>query len=492
MGLVNRVLPDGELEDFVRSYAAMIGENAPLSLAAAKGIIAEVTKAVRRDRPRPLRGAGAALLRQRGLHRGPPRLHGEAQAGVPRQLTGPCPTRRATSPRIRRSALPITGSPDFLIDTVELAFELGEDSTTVKARLALRRNPAATERAAPLRLDGEELELVSLALDGETLGENRYRRDAESLVIAERAGPLHARHRDPHRAAEQHALERPLQVRRQFLHPVRARGIPPHHLFHRPARRDGALHHDRSPPTRRAIRCCCRTAIRSASGESAGRAALGALGRSASRSPPISSRSSPAMLVAHRDSFTTRSGKTVPLAIWVRAATRTNARHAMASLKAAMKWDEDDVRPRIRSRRLQHRRRQRLQHGRDGEQGPQHLQHEIRAGQARDRDRHRLPGHRIGHRTRVFPQLDRRPRHLPRLVPALAQGRAHRLPRPGILGRPGQPRRCAASATCAACARRSSPRMRGRSPIRCSPPPTSRSTISTPRPSTTRAPSWCA
>jgi enoyl-CoA hydratase len=44
MGLLNRVLPDGELEDFVRSYCAMIAENAPLSLTAAKGIITELTK----------------------------------------------------------------------------------------------------------------------------------------------------------------------------------------------------------------------------------------------------------------------------------------------------------------------------------------------------------------------------------------------------------------------------------------------------------------
>ena len=44
MGLLNRVLPDGELEDFVRSYCTMMAENAPLSLAAAKQIIAEVTK----------------------------------------------------------------------------------------------------------------------------------------------------------------------------------------------------------------------------------------------------------------------------------------------------------------------------------------------------------------------------------------------------------------------------------------------------------------
>ncbi|HUK61275.1 MAG TPA: enoyl-CoA hydratase [Stellaceae bacterium] len=44
MGLVNRVLPDGELEGFVRSYCAMIAENAPLSLKAAKGIVTELTK----------------------------------------------------------------------------------------------------------------------------------------------------------------------------------------------------------------------------------------------------------------------------------------------------------------------------------------------------------------------------------------------------------------------------------------------------------------
>ena len=41
------------------------------------------------------------------------------------------------------------------------------------------------------------------------------------------------------------------------------------------------------------------------------------------------------------------------------------------------------VRPRIRPRHLHDRRRVRLQHGRDGEQGPQRLQRQIRAGLAR-------------------------------------------------------------------------------------------------------------
>jgi enoyl-CoA hydratase/carnithine racemase len=44
MGLVNRILPEGELDAFTRSYCAMIGENAPLTLAAVKGVIAELGK----------------------------------------------------------------------------------------------------------------------------------------------------------------------------------------------------------------------------------------------------------------------------------------------------------------------------------------------------------------------------------------------------------------------------------------------------------------
>src|SRR5215469_18252769 len=65
--------------------------------------------------------------------------------------------------------------PDFLVETVDLGFDLGDAETRVKSRLRLRRNPLAADRAAPLRLDGDMLELVSLALDGEALGTNRWR-----------------------------------------------------------------------------------------------------------------------------------------------------------------------------------------------------------------------------------------------------------------------------------------------------------------------------
>jgi aminopeptidase N len=46
-------------------------------------------------------------------------------------------------------------------------------------------------------------------------------------------------------------------------------------------------------------------------------------------------------LSANRDSFVTMSGRKVDLAIWVREADLPRTAHAMASLKAAMKWDEE-------------------------------------------------------------------------------------------------------------------------------------------------------
>ncbi|HJZ16919.1 MAG TPA: aminopeptidase N, partial [Stellaceae bacterium] len=76
--------------------------------------------------------------------------------------------------------------PDFLIDTVDLVFELGDSDTRVKSHLRIRRNPESSEHSTALQLDGEELALVSLALDGEPLDPNRYELPAEEgLILAD-------------------------------------------------------------------------------------------------------------------------------------------------------------------------------------------------------------------------------------------------------------------------------------------------------------------
>ena len=82
MGLVNRVVPEPELESYVRTFASTIGANAPLTIKAAKMAINAAVEDPERRRDGGNRRGHQGLLCQRGLHRGPPRLHGKAQGEV--------------------------------------------------------------------------------------------------------------------------------------------------------------------------------------------------------------------------------------------------------------------------------------------------------------------------------------------------------------------------------------------------------------------------
>ncbi len=71
--------------------------------------------------------------------------------------------------------------PAYLIDDVGLEFALTPSSTRVKARLAVRRNGIHDE---PLRLDGEGLKPISLAIDGRVLEGAEYLIDEDRLTIS--------------------------------------------------------------------------------------------------------------------------------------------------------------------------------------------------------------------------------------------------------------------------------------------------------------------
>ena len=73
--------------------------------------------------------------------------------------------------------------PAFRIETVELQVEIFEDHALVRSRLAVSRRPGAPP--SPLVLDGEELELESVALDGRALSSSEYALDEEHLTIAQ-------------------------------------------------------------------------------------------------------------------------------------------------------------------------------------------------------------------------------------------------------------------------------------------------------------------
>ena len=99
-------------------------------------------------------------------------------------MTHPLDASSAPGSTPRETRLADYRPPTFLVDTVDLTFDLGEADTRVSSRLAVRRNPAG-DPGAPLRLDGEALDLVSVTLDGAPLGANRYRVEDGQLVIPE-------------------------------------------------------------------------------------------------------------------------------------------------------------------------------------------------------------------------------------------------------------------------------------------------------------------
>ena len=77
--------------------------------------------------------------------------------------------------------------PAWRISRVNLDFDLDAHDTQVGTTLLLEPDP--DQPGQPLRLDGEDLELIDIALDGRALAPHEYRRDATGLTIEGIGGP---------------------------------------------------------------------------------------------------------------------------------------------------------------------------------------------------------------------------------------------------------------------------------------------------------------
>ena len=71
--------------------------------------------------------------------------------------------------------------PAYRLETVDLNFDLDEDVTRVTSRLAVSSLPETTRQT--LHLDGHELELLSIKLDGKPLASDQFEHDSEQLTI---------------------------------------------------------------------------------------------------------------------------------------------------------------------------------------------------------------------------------------------------------------------------------------------------------------------
>jgi len=228
--------------------------------------------------------------------------------------------------------------PDFLISAVELFFALEEAATTVRSRLHIRRRPGQSADA-PLVLDGDGQELVSLAMDGARLAVSAFLVDENHLTIFQvpdcfileletRLYPqdntkLEGLYRSSGNFCTQCEAEGFRRItcfldRSDVLAPFTTtieadQGLYPVLLANGnlvasgdlPGNRHFATWHDPFPKP------CYLFAL--VAGD----------------------------LVRLADSFTTRSGRQVLLEIYVQSHNRDKCGHAMTSLKKAMAWDEE-------------------------------------------------------------------------------------------------------------------------------------------------------
>ncbi len=231
--------------------------------------------------------------------------------------------------------------PAFVVDDIALTFDLDPDATEVTSTYAFRRNPGASavDRRAPLTLDGEQQERLHVALDGRALARERLVVDATSLTI--RDAPDHGTLTIRTRIAPSRnvALEGLYISSGVFCTQCEAEGFRRITYF---LDRPDVL--ARYRVTLRANRTRYPTLLSNGNLAASGELADGR--HFATWHDPFPKPTYLFALVAGdlaslEDTFVTASGRHVALRIYATAANVARCRYAMASLKAAMRWDEE-------------------------------------------------------------------------------------------------------------------------------------------------------
>ncbi|MEE9493669.1 MAG: aminopeptidase N [Gammaproteobacteria bacterium] len=228
--------------------------------------------------------------------------------------------------------------PDFLVDTVSLEFALDPEKTVVNSTMQLRRNPT-TAPSAPLILDGHELELLSIQMDGTPLDDSRYQLTNGQLIIRDMPESTELVIQTTIHPANNTALEGLYVSSGMFCTQCEAEGFRRITFFpDRPdvmARFTTKITADKSTYP-----------ILLSNGNPVASADLDNGKHSVTWEDPFPKPAYLFALVAgdlvrKQDSFTTCSGKQVDLHLYVEKANQDKCDHALASLKQSMRWDED-------------------------------------------------------------------------------------------------------------------------------------------------------
>jgi aminopeptidase N len=222
--------------------------------------------------------------------------------------------------------------PDWLVPDIALEFELDAERTRVRTTLTVKRNG---EHGRPLRLDGEALKLVELTVDGEA---HDHEHEGDVLIV-----PI-----EGDRAVIETLVEIGPRANTQLMGLYESGGILCTQCEAEGFRRITFFPDRPDVLSRYRVRMSGDKAaypVLLSNGDPTDRGELDdghhwAEWRDPFPKPSYLFALVAGDLVANRDTFVTRSGRTIDLGIWVREPDLGKTGHAMASLKAAMAWDE--------------------------------------------------------------------------------------------------------------------------------------------------------
>ncbi len=228
---------------------------------------------------------------------------------------------------------------EYLIDTVDLHFELGEEHSVVTAKSAFRRNPAAEASGSALLLHGRDLEPVSIKMDGIEIPLDEIEFDDEGMRLAGLPEAFQLETVVRIHPESNTSLEGLYKSGGNFCTQCEAEGFRKITYFlDRPDVM--ARYTVRVEAEKKAYPILLSNGNLLDEGELDGGRHF-AVWEDPFPKPSYLFALVAGDLKAHEDSFTTSSGRNVTLRIWVREGDLDRVDHAMVSLIKSMKWDED-------------------------------------------------------------------------------------------------------------------------------------------------------
>lgn len=226
----------------------------------------------------------------------------------------------------------------WILDQLKLRFEIGDESTRVISELQLSRNPSARP-SNEIELDGQQMELVSVLMDGNVLAPGDYSLNADKLVIQNAPDSCALTIEVLIKPPENTALEGLYSSGGFLLTQCEAEGFRKITYF--PDRPDVMTRFDVT-----IVADVKRYPVLLSNGNPVGSGELDDGRHWVHWDDPFAKPSYLFALVAGdlayiEDHFVTRNGRVVTLRVYVEHENVDRCDHAMESLRNAMKWDED-------------------------------------------------------------------------------------------------------------------------------------------------------